>query len=187
MTESSDAGASRASKIGTVRLASDFDINDHIDFDGKPCRVISVYTKRGFCHFRTIDILTGYLVRRIVPISTEFAVCHKTIPDVSRDLYKLTGISFKDDSVTLLHCSGTYSRNDIFLPENLNLRTMMVDGFNDDKTVIVGIVTSLGQDAVYAVDVYPTGTVTRFLLDEDFLNQSTTDDTDVVVIKNVGF
>lgn len=63
----------------------------------------------------------------------------------------------------------------------------MVDGFNDDKTVIVGIVTSLGQDAVYAVDVYPTGTVTRFLLDEDFLNQSTTDDTDVVVIKNVGF
>ena len=182
MTESSDAGASRASKIGTVRLASDFDINDHIDFDGKPCRVISVYTKRDLCHFRTINILTGYMLRRIVPKSREFA-----IPDVRRDLYKLTGISFKDDSVTLLHCSGTYSRNDIFLPENLNLRTLMIDGFNDDQPVIVGIVTSLGQHVVYAVDVYPTGTVTRFLLDENFLNQSTTDDSDVVVIRNVGF
>lgn len=39
MTESSDAGASMASKIGKLRLASDIDINDHIDLSGKPCRV----------------------------------------------------------------------------------------------------------------------------------------------------
>ncbi|CAN6875770.1 eukaryotic translation initiation factor 5A-1-like isoform X2 [Brassica napus] len=166
MTESSDAGASMASKIGNLRLASDIDINDHIDLSGKPCRVIDLYTKRGLCHLHTINILTGYFVRRIVPISTEFV-----IPDVSRDLYQLTGISYKDDSVTLLHHSGAYTRDDIFLPENENLRTMMVDGFNDDKRVIVGIVTSLGQDAVYAVDVYQTGSAN----DIDF------------VAKNVGF
>ncbi|CAN7079355.1 unnamed protein product [Brassica oleracea var. botrytis] len=47
MTESSDAGASMASKIGNLRLASDIDINDHIDLSGKPCRVIDLYTKRG--------------------------------------------------------------------------------------------------------------------------------------------
>ncbi|KAF3597148.1 hypothetical protein DY000_02024968 [Brassica cretica] len=102
--------------------------------------VIDLYTKRGLCHLHTINILTGYFVRRIVPISTEFV-----IPDVSRDLYQLTGISYKDDS--------------------------MVDGFNDDKRVIVGIVTSLGQDAVYAVDVYQAGSAN----DIDF------------VAKNVGF
>lgn len=37
--ESSDAGASSASKIGTLRLASDIEINDFIDLSGKPCRV----------------------------------------------------------------------------------------------------------------------------------------------------
>lgn len=52
-----------------------------------------------------------------------------------------------------------------------SLKLQMVDGFNDDKRVIVGIVTSLGQDAVYAVDVYQTGSAN----DIDF------------VAKNVGF
>ncbi|KAL0731587.1 hypothetical protein Bca4012_027681 [Brassica carinata] len=165
MTESSDAGASRASKIETLRLASDIEINDCIDLSGKPCRVIDICTERGLCHFRTINILTGNIVRSIVPLSTQFV-----IPDVSRDIYQLKGISYKDDSVTLLHCSRAYTRDDIFLPHNGNLRTMMVDGFNDDKIVIVGIVTSLGQDAVYAVDVY---------------NQS--NDSDFVMPKNVGF
>ncbi|CAH8363530.1 unnamed protein product [Eruca vesicaria subsp. sativa] len=176
MTESSDAGASRASKI----LASDVDINDHIDLSGKPCRVLDLYTKRGLCHFRTMNILTGFIVHSIVPPSTEFVV-----PDVTRDLYQLTGISYKDNSVTLLHHSGAYTRNDIFLPRNQNLRTMMVDGFNDGKRVLVGTVTSLGQGAIYAVEVYQAGSATRFKLNEDVLNQSKTNDSDVVA-KNVG-
>ncbi|KAJ4901301.1 eukaryotic translation initiation factor 5A-3-like [Raphanus sativus] len=148
MTESSDAGASMASKIGTLRLASDIDINDYIDLSGKPCR----------------------------------------IPDVSRDLYQLTGISYKDDTVTLLHRSGAYTRDDIFLPENENLRTMMVDGFNNGNSVVVGIVTSLGQDAVYAVDVYQAGTAITFDPNDDLLNQSKTNDSsNVVLVRNVGF
>ncbi|CAH8363518.1 unnamed protein product [Eruca vesicaria subsp. sativa] len=203
----SDVGSSSASKIGNLRRARDIEISDHIDLSGKPCRVLDFYTKRGLCHLRAINILTGCTVRRIVPISTEFVVCHKTVcmylpslnlfihtdclfsqvPDVSRDTYLLTGISYKDNSVTLLHHSGAYTRNDIFLPENENLRTMMVDGFNDDKRVLVGVVTSLGQDAVYAVEVEvdQTGSDTMLKLDEDVLNQTITNDSDVVA-KNVG-
>ncbi|KAJ4901300.1 Eukaryotic translation initiation factor 5A-3 [Raphanus sativus] len=183
MTESSDAGGSSASKIGTLRLASDIEINDFIDLSGKPCRVVDFYTKGGLCHFGAINMLTGNMVRSIVPPSTQFV-----IPDVSRDLYQLTGISYKDDTVTLLHRSGAYTRDDIFLPRNRNLRTMMVDGFNNGNSVVVGIVTSLGQDAVYAVDVYQAGTAITFDPNDDLLNQSKTNDSsNVVLVRNVGF
>ncbi|CAN7079774.1 unnamed protein product [Brassica oleracea var. botrytis] len=152
-TGSSHDGASRrASKIGnrkrTLRLASEIVLNDHIDITGKPCRVLEAYTKRSLRYFYTIDILTGYIVWSIVPTSTKFV-----IPDVSTDIYQLIGISYKNHSVTLLHLSSDYTRNDIFLPEDRQLRNLMVNGFNDDKIVYVAVVSSLGKDAVYRVQV----------------------------------
>ncbi|XP_022561174.1 eukaryotic translation initiation factor 5A-3 [Brassica napus] len=152
-TGSSHDGASRrASKIGnrkrTLRLASEIVLNDHIDIKGKPCRVLEAYTKRSLRYFYTIDILTGYIVWSIVPTSTKFV-----IPDVSTDIYQLIGISYKNHSVTLLHLSSDYTRNDIFLPEDRQLRNLMVNGFNDDKIVYVAVVSSLGKDAVYRVQV----------------------------------
>ncbi|KAF3593392.1 hypothetical protein DY000_02025422 [Brassica cretica] len=75
------------------------------------------------------------------------------IPDVSTDIYQLIGISYKNHSVTLLHLSSDYTRNDIFLPEDRQLRNLMVNGFNDDKIVYVAVVSSLGKDAVYRVQV----------------------------------
>ncbi|KAL0658090.1 hypothetical protein Bca4012_078675 [Brassica carinata] len=158
-TGSSHDGASRrASKIGnrkrTLRLASEIVLNDHIDIKGKPCRVLEAYTKRSLRYFYTIDILTGYIVWSIVPTSTKFViVSFSQIPDVSTDIYQLIGISYKNHSVTLLHLSSDYTRNDIFLPEDRQLRNLMVNGFNDDKIVYVAVVSSLGKDAVYRVQV----------------------------------
>ncbi|KAL1209273.1 Eukaryotic translation initiation factor 5A-2 [Cardamine amara subsp. amara] len=190
--KSSDAGASQAGKIGirdgTVRLASDIRPNDYVDFKGKPFRVIDVETtERGFCHFRAINILDGYIVPRILHSSKEIVIA-----DVNYELYQLIGISSKDNSVTLLHYGGDYVRDDIKLPESQLLRSMMVSGFDHGKKVFVTIAFALGKEAVYAVRIVgkvafyevridQTDSAISFKRNEDAVNQSKTNDSDYVV------
>ncbi|KAK9021486.1 hypothetical protein V6N11_011473 [Hibiscus sabdariffa] len=146
-----DAGASKTfpQQAGTVRK------NGYIVIKGRPCKVVEVSTsktgKHGHakCHFVGIDIFTGKKVEDIVPSSHN---CD--IPHVNRTDYQLIDIS-EDGFVSLLTESGN-TKDDLRLPTDDVLLTLIKSGFAEGKDLIVTVMSAMGEEQICALkDIGP--------------------------------
>ncbi|KAE8707346.1 Eukaryotic translation initiation factor 5A-1 [Hibiscus syriacus] len=135
-----DAGASKTfpQQAGTIRK------NGYIVIKGRPCKVVEVSTsktgKHGHakCHFVGIDIFSGKKIEDIVPSSHNCDV-----PRVSRTDYQLIDIS--EDGF-----------DDLRLPTEEALLTLIKSGFGEGKDLIVTVMSSMGEEQICALkDIGP--------------------------------
>ncbi|KAK8657557.1 hypothetical protein V6N13_035788 [Hibiscus sabdariffa] len=101
------------------------------------------------CHFVGIDIFTGKKVEDIVPSSHN---CD--IPHVNRTDYQLIDIS-EDGFVSLLTESGN-TKDDLRLPTDDVLLTLIKSGFAEGKDLIVTVMSAMGEEQICALkDIGP--------------------------------
>jgi len=144
--ESADAGASYTypMQAGNIRKGGYIVIKD------RPCKVIDVSTsktgKHGHakCHFVAQDIFTNKRLEDLTPSSHNCEV-----PHVVKDEYSLLDIS-DDGFITLMDDSGN-DKSDLRLPDDETLCATIETGFSEDKSLVVTVLKSMGEEMVCAV------------------------------------
>ena len=144
--ESTDAGASHTypMQAGNIRKGG------HIVIKNRPCKVLDVSTsktgKHGHakCHFVAMDIFTNKRYEDLTPSSHNCDV-----PNVVRNDYSLLDIS-DDDFVSLMDDAGN-DKSDLRLPDDEILRTSIIQGFHEEKQLIITVLKSMGEEMVCAV------------------------------------
>ncbi|WVN85235.1 uncharacterized protein L203_100380 [Cryptococcus depauperatus CBS 7841] len=132
----------------TCVLASTLTNDGYIIIQGRVCQIISVaqyvYQMQEIIEVHAYDIFTGS------KIEGSFLVdAMAEIPKVGKKEYQLIHI---DKSSLSLAGSDETPRNDLKLPAG-NLRSAIMDAFDEGKTVFVSVLSALGNEQVVAYRV----------------------------------
>ncbi|KAG2277879.1 hypothetical protein Bca52824_031722 [Brassica carinata] len=126
-------------EAGTIRK------NDYIVIKGRPCKVVETSTSEtGECHFAAIDIFTSVKLEDIVLSSHNCDV-----PRVNCTDYTLLYI-FDDGFVSVLTENGT-TKDDLKLPTDEALLTQLKAGFEEDKYIVISVMSAMGEEKIIAL------------------------------------
>ena len=99
-------------------------------------------------HMVAIDIFTGKKLEDISP-STH----NMDVPNVNRTEYTLLDI---DDGFLSLMCADGSTKDDVKLPEG-EMGTKIQAEFNDDKDLVISVLTAMGEEACVSFKEAPKG------------------------------
>ncbi|KAF9219344.1 translation initiation factor eIF-5A [Gyrodon lividus] len=148
--EQASAGASLTYPMQCSALRK----NGHVVIKSRPCKIVDMSTsktgKHGHAkvHLVAIDIFTGKKLEDICP-STH----NMDVPNVSRNEYALVNID--DGFLNLMTTDGT-AKDDVKLPEG-DLGKDIQAGFDEDKELLVTIVSAMGEQQAISFKEAPKG------------------------------
>ncbi|KAI6022882.1 hypothetical protein PISMIDRAFT_672825 [Pisolithus microcarpus 441] len=148
--EQASAGASLTFPMQCSALRK----NGHVVIKGRPCKIVEMSTsktgKHGHAkvHLVGIDIFTNKKLEEICP-STH----NMDVPNVSRKEYQLVNI--EDGFLSLMGQDHT-SKDDVKVPED-PLGKEIKDGFDDEKDLLVTVVSAMGEEAAISFKEAPKG------------------------------
>jgi len=149
--ESANAGASLTFPTQCSALRK----NGHVVIKGRPCKIVEMSTsktgKHGHAkvHLVAIDIFTGKKLEDICP-STH----NMDVPHVNRTEYTLVNI---DDGFLNLMTAESTEKNDVKVPEG-ELGTQIQTQFDEEKDLLVTVVSSMGEEAALSFKEAPKAT-----------------------------
>ncbi|KAI6013210.1 eukaryotic translation initiation factor 5A [Pisolithus microcarpus] len=154
--EQASAGASLTFPMQCSALRK----NGHVVIKGRPCKIVEMSTsktgKHGHAkvHLVGIDIFTN---KKLVRGRNLSSTHNMDVPNVSRKEYQLRILSgdIEDGFLSLMGQDHT-SKDDVKVPED-PLGKEIKDGFDDEKDLLVTVVSAMGEEAAISFKEAPKG------------------------------